>query len=183
MPPTKYWELVAGKLALQRCVLGYCSTSRANSCRCLHLNNKGIFQIDSLAPLDNLACNRDFDALMSHYSKSPCCRLLSWSATALPRESFAAHTRSPNSSASITSQPLLEPGSSGCSIELLQIDLGRIQKLLVFFGIAIPVPTKRRVPGIGASVDWIRHGTFRWGFRSRLFVADGKLRRRKPRAL
>src|SRR6478609_3362054 len=93
---------------------------------------------------------------MSNYLSLPLVALFLLSATA-PRESFAAPTSPPNSSASLTSQPLLDPGI----VRMLdRVDVNRISadiQTLVSFGTRNTCSDNSGAsPGIGAARDWIR---------------------------
>ncbi len=94
---------------------------------------------------------------MSNYLSLPFVALLLLSATAA-RESFAAPTASPNSSASLTSQPLLDPRILGM---LDRVNANRIAadiQTLVSFGTRNTCSDNSGAsPGIGAARDWIRH--------------------------
>ena len=94
---------------------------------------------------------------MSKYPSLPLVALLLLSAT-VPRESFAAATAPPNSSASLTSQPLLDPGILRM---LNRVDANRISadiQTLVSFGTRNTCSDNSGAsPGIGAARDWIRN--------------------------
>jgi hypothetical protein len=94
---------------------------------------------------------------MSKNPSLPLVVLLILSATT-PRESFAAPTSSPNSSASLTSQPLLDPAILRM---LNRIDANRISadiQTLVSFGTRNTCSDNSGAsPGIGAARDWIRN--------------------------
>ena len=94
---------------------------------------------------------------MSNYPSLPLVALLLLSATA-PRESFAAPTSPPNSSTSLTSQPLLDPGILRM---LNRVDANRISadiQTLVSFGTRNTCSDNSGAsPGIGAARDWIRN--------------------------
>ena len=83
--------------------------------------------------------------------------LLIFSATT-PRESFAGPTSPPNSSASLTSQPLLDPAILRM---LNRVDANRISadiQTLVSFGTRNTCSDNSGAsPGIGAARDWIRN--------------------------
>src|SRR5947208_6195440 len=94
---------------------------------------------------------------MSNYLSLSLGALLLWSATA-PRGSFAAPTSPPNSSASLTSQPLLDP----VIVRMLdRVDTNRISadiQTLVSFGTRNTCSDNSGAsPGIGAARDWIRN--------------------------
>src|SRR5436190_8100465 len=94
---------------------------------------------------------------MSNYLSLSLVALLLWSATA-PRESFAAPTSPPNSSASLTSQPLLDP----VILHMLdRVDANRISadiQTLVSFGTRNTCSDNSGAsPGIGAARDWIQN--------------------------
>ena len=93
---------------------------------------------------------------MSHYPSLALVALLLLNATA-PRESFAAPTSPPNSSASLSSQPLLDPSI----VHMLdRVDTNRISadiQTLVSFGTRNTCSDNSGAsPGIGAARDWIR---------------------------
>ncbi|HEY4757210.1 MAG TPA: hypothetical protein VIH43_01525, partial [Chthoniobacterales bacterium] len=93
---------------------------------------------------------------MSHYPSLALVALLLLNATAL-RESFAAPTSPPNSSASLSSQPLLDPSI----VHMLdRVDTNRISadiQTLVSFGTRNTCSDNSGAsPGIGAARDWIR---------------------------
>ena len=94
---------------------------------------------------------------MSNYPSFRLVALLLLSATA-PRESFVAATTPPNSSASLTSQPLLDPDILSM---LDQVDANRISadiQTLVAFGTRNTCSDNSGAsPGIGAARDWIRN--------------------------
>jgi hypothetical protein len=94
---------------------------------------------------------------MSNYLSLPLVALLLLTATA-PRESFAAPTSSPDSSGSLTSQPLLDEGI----VRMLdRVDANRISadiQTLVSFGTRNTCSDNSGAsPGIGAARDWIRN--------------------------
>src|SRR6266550_4800256 len=94
---------------------------------------------------------------MSNYPSFRLVALLVLWATA-PRESFVAAASPPNSSASVTSQPLLDPDIVSM---LDQVDANRISadiETLVSFGTRNTCSDNTGAsPGIGAARDWIRH--------------------------
>jgi len=105
---------------------------------------------------------------MSNYPSLPLVALLLLSATA-PRESFAAPTSSPNSSTSLTSQPLLDPGI----LRMLdRVNANRISadiQTLVSFGTRNTCSNNSGAsPGIGAARDWIRDRYLSLGLQVRL---------------
>lgn len=94
---------------------------------------------------------------MSNYPSLALVGLLLFSATA-PRQLIAAPTSPPNSSASLTSQPLLDPDI----IRMLnRVDANRISadiQTLVSFGTRNTCSDNSGAsPGIGAARDWIRN--------------------------
>src|SRR6478736_2129188 len=105
---------------------------------------------------------------MSNYPGLALFALLLLSATA-PRESFAAPTSPPNSSASLTSQPLLDPGILRM---LNRVDANRISadiQTLVSFGTRNTCSDNSGAsPGIGAARDWIRDRYLSLGLQVRL---------------
>src|SRR5947207_13702213 len=105
---------------------------------------------------------------MSNYPSLPLVALLLLSATA-PRESFAAPTSPPNSSTSLTSQPLLDPGILRM---LNRVDANRISadiQTLVSFGTRNTCSDNSGAsPGIGAARDWIRDRYLSLGLQVRL---------------
>src|SRR5437763_13120477 len=94
---------------------------------------------------------------MSNYPSFRLVALLVLSATA-QRQSFAAPTSPPNSSASLTSQPLLDPDIFRM---LDRVDANRISadiQTLVSFGTRNTCSDNSGAsPGIGAARDWIRN--------------------------
>jgi len=94
---------------------------------------------------------------MSNHPSLPLVALFLLSATA-PRESFAAPNSPPNSSASLTSQPLLDPGILRM---LNRVDANRISadiQTLVSFGTRNTCSDNSGAsPGIGAARNWIRN--------------------------
>src|SRR5437868_13088168 len=100
---------------------------------------------------------------MSNYPSFRLVALLLLSATA-PRESFVAAASPPKSSASVTSQPLLDPDIVSM---LSQVDANRISadiQTLVSFGTRNTCSDNSGAsPGIGAARDWIRTRYFSLG--------------------
>jgi hypothetical protein len=94
---------------------------------------------------------------MSNYPSFRLVALLVLSAIA-PRESFVAAASPPNSSASVTSQPLLDPDILSM---LSQVDANRISadiQTLVSFGTRNTCSDNSGAsPGIGAARDWIKN--------------------------
>src|SRR6476660_10345840 len=94
---------------------------------------------------------------MSNYPGLALFALLLLSATD-PKESFAAPTSPPNSSMSLTSQPLLDPGI----LRMLdRVNANRISadiQTLVSFGTRNTCSDNSGAsPGIGAARDWIQN--------------------------
>jgi len=105
---------------------------------------------------------------MSNYPILPLVALLFLSATA-PRETFAAPTSSPNSSTSLTSQPLLDPGI------LRMLDRVNANRISADIQTLVSVGTRNTCsdnsgasPGIGAARDWIRDRYLSLGLQVRL---------------
>ena len=119
---------------------------------------------------------------MSNYPSFRLVALLLLCATA-PTESFVAPASPPNSSASLTSQPLLDPDIVSMLDQVMQSHLRRHSNSRLLLGPAIPVPTTAARPqesaprAIGFKTGTSRFRGFRSGlFRGRWGCGDGTTR-------